>query len=80
MSMILTEPIPINMPKKLRNKNNSVKTEQIIKINRHRRVIDILVNNKICYEIGVCKKDKIAELIEGGYQVIHLPYSSFNSS
>jgi len=67
-----------DVAEKLTNKNDSVKIEQTIKINGHRRVIDILVNDSICYEIGSCKKDKVAELMDGGYQVIHLPYSLFN--
>lgn len=56
---------------------HKVEVETVVKTRkgRHRRIIDVLVDEVVCIEIGGCKQNKIQELHESGYQVIHLPYS-----
>ena len=61
----------------LRNENHNVEVEKAIHIGGSWRIIDVLVNETMCYEIGYCKKDKIQHLENNGYKVIHLPYDSF---
>ena len=56
-----------------------VEIEKAIKVNHHWRIIDILVDGKICYEIGFCKSDKINELNNNGFSVVHLPYQELNN-
>ncbi len=61
----------------LRTDNNKVEVEKAVHIGKSFRIIDILVDDNMCYEIGYCKKDKIQHLENNGYEVIHLPYASF---
>lgn len=61
---------------KLNNGINKIEVEKPIKIDLHHwRIIDILVNDTTCYEIGQCEQNKIDDLLEHGFEVIHLPYS-----
>ena len=67
-----------HIAKGLANGFNKIEIEKPVKLpNHHWRIIDVLVNNKICYEIGHCKEEKIEQLTQSGFDVIHLPYSSF---
>ena len=65
--------------KKLKREGRDVEIEKAIKVNHHWRIIDILVDEKICYEIGFCKSDKINELNNNGFSVVHLPYQELNN-
>jgi len=60
----------------LRDYSNDVEIEKRVVMGSGKwRYIDILVDGKICYEIGYCKKNKKMDLINNGYEVIHLPYN-----
>jgi len=61
-----------------REESHCVEVEKPIKItSRHWRIADILVDGKVCFEIGSCEKGKIRELCENGYRVVHMPYEVF---
>jgi len=62
----------------LDNGKNKIEVEKPVKVNSNRwRIIDILVNNNICIEIGRCSKEKIDDLKNNNFTVIHLPYTIF---
>lgn len=61
----------------LKGRGHSVEVEKAVKLGQnHWRIIDILVDQDICYELGACDKDKIKELKEHGFSVIHLTYNT----
>ena len=60
----------------MKEHSNNVKTEERVVMKAGNwRYIDVLVDDTKCYEIGYCKKEKILDLTDNGYEVIHLPYS-----
>ncbi len=60
---------------------NKVEIEKWLKLpNHHWRIIDVLINDKNCIEVGTCTRNKIEELEKYGFKVIHLPYSNFEES
>ena len=64
----------------LKQQYKNVETEKPIRLStHHRRIIDILVDGQICYEIGQCPNIKIQELEQNGFAVVHLPYSVFSN-
>lgn len=59
---------------KLRGCGMEVEVEKPVKIDSRKwRVIDVLVNGKYCFEVGGCSPDKITELEQLNFEVIHLP-------
>lgn len=62
----------------LGNGENKVEIEKPIALSDHRyRIIDVLVNDNICFEIGQCRQSKIKDLTSNGFTVVHIPYSCF---
>ena len=62
----------------LDNGKNKIEVEKPVKINSNRwRIIDIFVNDNICIEVGGCLKEKINDLKNNGFTVVHLPYTLF---
>lgn len=60
----------------LKEHANSVEIEKRVIMNDGSwRIIDVLVNKNICYEIGTCKKSKVKDLLDNGFEVVHLPYN-----
>lgn len=63
---------------KMNNGQNIVEIEKAIKFPSGKwKIIDVLINNKICLEIGRCEEEKIMELKENGFEVVNFPYSYF---
>jgi hypothetical protein len=60
------------------NNQNRIETEKPIKLaSGHWRIIDILVNDYTCIEIGNCREEKVVDLENNGYEVVRFPYSYF---
>jgi len=63
----------------LDNTLNKIEIEKVIYLpNNHYRIIDVLANDNICFEIGRCRRTKIEELVSYGFNVINIPYSNFS--
>lgn len=61
----------------LDNGKNKVEIEKAVPNGSTWRLIDILVNDKVCFEIGDCRREKIQDITQNGFTVVHLPYSCF---
>lgn len=56
------------------NDGHKIDIEKTLHVNGHHRIIDILLNNNLCIEVGSCDSTKMNELASNNFVTIQVPY------